>query len=233
MLDYNNGYGDNANCFWILTCTTSSPLVTFFEFNTESGYDYVRIFNGPEPVAANQVAVLDGPNTPAPVGVFGGNAQMYVQFTSDGSVTRSPGPLFANFSCGVPPPPPPEPAPPTSCDLAIDLSTATSPLDSTTSGVTNDHATSCGGNGNEVVFMVVLQPNQSIDIGMSSNAYDSRHETRWGGECPGANAVACTDDPDTLRHQWTNDQSTAQTVYFTVDAWNTGSGTFTLTWTIS
>ena len=87
--------------------------------------------------------------------------------------------------------------------------------------------------GNEVIFSIQLEPDYELNIGMDSNAYDSIHETRWGGDCPGQNLVACTDDPDTVRHSWANDQSTAQTVYFIIDAFSSsGSGAFTLTWTI-
>ena len=118
-----------------------------------------------------------------------------------------------------------------SCGSVADLRSLTSPHLTTTAGGTNDHATSCGGNGNEAVFSIVLLPGGTIDIGQSTNSYDSRHETRWGGSCPGANVVTCTDDPDTVRHSWTNDQGVAQSVFFVVDAYSTGSGAFTLTWT--
>eukprot|EP01051_Picozoa_sp_SAG22_P001461 SAG22_NODE_58_length_23645_cov_16.637943_1_plen_654_part_10 len=111
-----------------------------------------------------------------------------------------------------------------------DLSALTSPHDSTTQGETNSYQTSCGGNGNEAIFGIVVQPGASIDIGQSTNSYDSRHETRWGGACPGTTLVQCTDDPDTRQHSWTNDQTEAQQVYFVVDAYSSSSGTFTLTW---
>ena len=68
---------------------------------------------------------------------------------------------------------------------------------------------------------------------MDSNGYDSRHETSWGGSYPGQNITACRDDPDTARHQWTKDQDTAQTVFFVIDAFSSGSGAFTLSWTVS
>ena len=64
-------------------------------------------------------------------------------------------------------------------------------------------------------------------------ADDSRHETSWGGSCPGAHVVQCTDDPDTRRHQWTNDQGSTQNVFFVIDAYSSGSGSFQLSWTIS
>ena len=52
------------------------------------------------------------------------------------------------------------------------------------------------------------------------NDYDSMHETRWGGDCPGANVVSCTDDSDTDEHSWTNDQGSTERVYFIVDGYS-------------
>ena len=137
------------------------------------------------------------------------------------------------------PPPPPSPSPsPTagsSCNggSVSDLARLRSPLSGDTSGSGDNYELSCGGHGNEAIFSLQLQPGQSVEIGMDSNTYDSRHETSWGGSCPGQNVVACTDDPDTTRHQWTNDQGSVQTVFFVIDAYSSGSGTFTLSWTIS
>jgi len=101
--------------------------------------------------------------------------------------------------------------------------------DSTVTGL-NTHGTSCGGRGNEKIFFIDLPAGHQLTIGMSTNNYDSRHETRWGGSCPGQNAVRCTDDPDSLVHTWSNNQGSTQRTYFVVDAYSTGRGTFTLTW---
>ena len=69
---------------------------------------------------------------------------------------------------------------------------------------------------------------------MTSNTYDSKHELSWGGSSyPGINPVACTDDPDTTREQWTNTEGTAQNVFFVVDSYSSsGSGEFTLSWDV-
>ena len=79
---------------------------------------------------------------------------------------------------------------------------------------------------------------------MSDNDYDSRHETRRGGACPGENIVQCTsyirkftDDPDVrlpdVMHTLTNDQNTTQIVYFMVDAYSSENGAFSLEWSIT
>ena len=119
---------------------------------------------------------------------------------------------------------------PGACGSVIDLRSLSSPHSASTAGGSDGHTTSCGGNGNEAIFGTVLQPGEILDIGMDSNDYDTRHETRWGGDCPGDNVVSCTDDPDDERHSWTNDQSQAQSVFFVVDAYSSGSGSFTLSW---
>lgn len=127
-------------------------------------------------------------------------------------------------------PPTPSPTIGDSCTQATDLSTVTSPYQSSTSNALNTHGTSCGGRGNEKIFFIDVPVGLTLTIGMSSNSYDSRHETRWGGACPGTNTVACTDDPDTRQHRWTNSGGTAERAYFIVDAYSTGSGSFTLAW---
>jgi len=173
---------------------------------------------------ANAVACTDDPDTAEHSWTNDQDTEQVVYFTVD-AYSSGQGAFTLTWTIRDPTA--------SSCSTAVDLLSESSPLDGTTDGGVNSHATSCGGNGNEAVFSAVLQVGQSIVIAQSTNSYDSRHETRWGGDCPGANAVACTDDPDTLQHSWTNDQDTAQVVYFTVDAYSSGQGAFTLTWTIS
>ena len=132
---------------------------------------------------------------------------------------------------GIAPEPEPEPEPMCNGSTVTDLAGLTSPVNGSTLDEGDNYELSCGGAGTEAMFMLSLQPGGSIDIGMDDNTYDSRHETSWGGDCPGTNVVTCTDDPDTARHQWTNDQGSAQTVFFVIDAYSSGRGEFTLSWT--
>ena len=49
----------------------------------------------------------------------------------------------------------------------------------------------CGGNGNALSagFSYSLPPGATINIGMSHNSYDSRHELLYGGAYPGQTSV--------------------------------------------
>ena len=115
-----------------------------------------------------------------------------------------------------------------------------SPYSSTTVRSLNSYAASCGGNGNEKIFYAHLPPGATIEIGLTSSGYDAQVETRWGGYCPGTTVVACTDEREAVRgrrpfrrHTWTNSEATAQPVFFLVDAWSSGRGEFTVSWTVA
>ena len=87
-----------------------------------------------------------------------------------------------------------------------------------------------------------MPPGATLTIHQTANDFNSRHQTKWGGACPGANLVACTDDPDETEHAWTNTESSVQPVYFMVDgsgnhfqngAYSPASGTFYIDWHIT
>ena len=156
--------------------------------------------------------------------------------TDAGTTGLSTEPLLrAAAACEAGPTPPPARGSYTDCNggLVLDLATLSSPHIGDTRNMGNTYTLSCGGQGNEAMFSTQLQPGQEIDIGQTSNTWDSRHETSWGGICPGQNIVRCTDDPDTMRHHWTNDQSSPQNVFFVVDSYSGGQGEFNLTWTVA
>ena len=114
----------------------------------------------------------------------------------------------------------------------LDLSQLTSPYQGSTTQSPNNFQLSCGGDGNEQGFLYVLQPGETIEIGQTTNAFDSRHELSVGGTYPGDSSVSCTDDPDTNTESYTNNGLEPVNVYYTVDAYSTGSGDFTLAWNI-
>jgi len=103
-------------------------------------------------------------------------------------------------------------------------------------GTTSDGSnvlSSCGSN-TEKVHYIAVAAGAKLDIGQASNTYDSKHELRWGGACPGSTSVQCTDDPDTQRTEWTNTEGATQVAYFIVDAYSSGgAGNFSLTWSVA
>jgi hypothetical protein len=90
-------YDDNSNCYWHITCPANgSPTVDFTEFDTESDWDFVRVYNdatGDGPVAGE----LTGALVDLPATHFTNNGPMTIQFESDESVTA--GGFQARFTC--------------------------------------------------------------------------------------------------------------------------------------
>jgi hypothetical protein len=115
---------------------------------------------------------------------------------------------------------------------AIDLATLTSPYAGTTVGQPDAYTPSCSSSyASDMVFFYDLPAGSTIEIGQTSNSFDSVHELSWGGTAPGTNIVTCTDDPDTSRSTWTNTESSTQRVFFVVGAYSSsGSGTFIISW---
>ena len=81
-------YGDNANCEWFIS--GSGITLSFSGFGTESGYDFVRVYDG-----STQLGSFSGSNVPAPLTSSG---SMRVVFTSDGSVQDTG--FTASYSTG-------------------------------------------------------------------------------------------------------------------------------------
>ena len=100
-----SSYANNADCMWLLECSDAAlaPTLTFTEFNTESNFDFLYIYDGDSTSSPQIGSSLSGTSTPS--SAVGSGAQMYVRFTSDGSVTRSG--FQASMVCGAGAPPPP------------------------------------------------------------------------------------------------------------------------------
>merc|ERR1712054_413866 len=78
-----SSYVNSANCIWNLQASSQVSL-TFSSFNTESGYDFVYVFDGASTSSA-LMGTFSGSTIPSAVRSSG--ASMTVQFSSDGSVT--------------------------------------------------------------------------------------------------------------------------------------------------
>jgi hypothetical protein len=116
---------------------------------------------------------------------------------------------------------------------AIPLSSAQGSHSDTTTGHSTGYS-SPAGSGPQIVFVVTLSPNAHIDIGQTTNSFDSEVTANYGSTCPGSNQIIAFDDPDTQRVSWTNSLNTAQLFYFVIDGYSSGSyGSFTISWTIT
>jgi len=122
------------------------------------------------------------------------------------------------------------------CDIAIDLSTLTSPFSGTTVSATHEFSGPCnGGNTSPELFYFIEVPfGSTLEIGQTVNAYDSEIYVGYSGACPGENQIACFDDPDVQIVSWTNTTGESQTVFWVQDGFfGIGNvGTFTLSWTL-
>ena len=80
-----NNYHDNSDCFWAGQCSDSSMSVVlhFTEFDLESNFDHVRVYDGTSS-SAPLVGDFSGHRIPSDVHLSGSHA--YVVLTSDGSV---------------------------------------------------------------------------------------------------------------------------------------------------
>jgi PKD repeat protein len=96
-----NNYSDNLDCSWVIAPPGAvSVTLSFQEFNTEFDYDFVSVYDG-----LNSSGTLLGTfsgNT-LPPDLTSNSGQMFIRFTSDGSITR-PG-WTASYSCTTPTPP--------------------------------------------------------------------------------------------------------------------------------
>ena len=81
-------YLNNTNCSWLIQPTGGATFIriSFTEFATEAGYDFVRIYAGTD-ANAPLVATYEGTTIPGPTVVTGSAA--FVSFTSDISVVAA------------------------------------------------------------------------------------------------------------------------------------------------
>ena len=77
--------------------------------------------------------------------------------------------------------------------------------------------------GPEAVFALAVPSGYRLTIGMDSNSYDSRHELRIGGDCPGDTVVQCIDDPDLATMSVSNTGADDLSAYFIVGAYSAAS----------
>lgn len=82
-----NDYANNLDCKWLIKPTgAGSVTLTFSAFNTESNYDFVKIYNG-ETTSSPLLGTFSGTTLPSQVTANSG--KMLVHFTSDGSTVKA------------------------------------------------------------------------------------------------------------------------------------------------
>ncbi|MBK8966523.1 MAG: hypothetical protein IPM36_07540 [Lewinellaceae bacterium] len=88
-------YTNDLSCSWTITPTNAVAVtLNFTEFNTESGFDFVRVYNGTN---ANAPLLGEFSGTSLPPTLTANSGKMYLTFTSDELSTR-PG-WSAGYSC--------------------------------------------------------------------------------------------------------------------------------------
>lgn len=83
--NYNGTYLDDMNCSWSISSNAKLEL-SFLRFQTESGYDYVKVYDGSSS-SFTLIGEFDGDSLPA--SITSSSYELYVTFTSDGSVKKS------------------------------------------------------------------------------------------------------------------------------------------------
>ncbi|MGV3609861.1 MAG: CUB domain-containing protein [Fluviicola sp.] len=97
-------YTDNQNFTYTICPSTAgqSVQVTFTSFNTESGWDYLYIYDG-NTVGSPLIGTYTGGTSPGTIVSSNANGCLTFRFTSDGSVNYAG--WTANIACVAPPPP--------------------------------------------------------------------------------------------------------------------------------
>lgn len=97
-------YSDNMNSTYTICPATAGMVlqVVFTSFSTESGWDYLYIYNG-NSTAAPLIGTYSGGTSPGTVLASSAGGCLTFRFTSDGTVNSTG--WTANISCVSPPPP--------------------------------------------------------------------------------------------------------------------------------
>eukprot|EP01043_Picozoa_sp_COSAG02_P022592 COSAG02_NODE_1179_length_14040_cov_8.036439_1_plen_1312_part_00 len=98
------GTEDNQHCLWRIDCRRGVATLSFQRFSTESGYDYVNIYDGRD-TQAEQVLHASGPMTDLDrLSYTSSSPMMVIEFQSDESIGAEG--FEASYECGTAPPPP-------------------------------------------------------------------------------------------------------------------------------
>lgn len=219
----NNDYIDFNGSMEMTFCSGSTDPIefTFTAFETRENNDNLKIYDGPTS-ASTLIGTYS--NTTGPGVVASTGTCLTFVWSTDGNQAARLG-WLASFKCLVPQP--------NDCSNAYDLSTLTAPYSNTTATASNNFTECSMGSAPDHIFYYDLPAGSTITMNQTTNNYDSRHTLRYGGACPGANLIVCTDDSDTQVETWQNCTGTTQRVYWIQSGYSTNSGDYTLDWTIT
>lgn len=208
----------------IYPSTAGNSVQLTGSYYSEASYDYIYIYNG---VGTGGSLLYSGSaSSSTSIGTITStdpNGALTIRFTSDGSVQNSG--FDFTIACVAPL------LPGENCSNAQDLNTLTSPFSASTVGYADDIST-CRTGYPDRVFYINVPNNYTIDIWESVNYYDEYEYMGWGGSCPGANTINCWDNDALSHNTWVNTTGSTQTVWYIQDGYS-GSGNFTLNWTLT
>ncbi|MEZ4798736.1 MAG: CUB domain-containing protein [Flavobacteriales bacterium] len=182
------------------TFTSSVPgqciTVTFSSFSTESGYDYLRIYDGASS-GSFQIGQLTG--SPAtPISFTSSSGSLTFVFTSDGSIVNSgwAATLSCTSACAVAPTPPTNDDPCNAINLSVDADCnfqEFSNLNATASiGVP---APGCANyQGSDVWFSLVVPASGAVVIDSDTGGIFDSGMAVYTGSCSSLALVSCDDD---------------------------------------
>jgi hypothetical protein len=120
----NSDYTNRANCRWLIQPPNATRIeLTFSSFNTESNYDFVKVYDGAT-TSAPLLGSYSGTTLPPVLRSSGGS--LLIVFTSDNSITRAG--WSASYTSSIYLPPCPQRQPPPKCGSIPSLALTTSRL---------------------------------------------------------------------------------------------------------
>lgn len=192
------GYLDSQNITSTFTSNTPGQCitVTFNSFNTEGGFDYLRIYDGTS-ASALQIGQLSG-NPTTPVSFTSSTGSLTFVFTSDGSITYAgwSATFACTTACFTPPPTPVNDDPCNAISLTVDT-------DCNFQEYTNLNATASPGipapgcasyQGADVWFSLVVPASGAVVIDSDTGEIYDSGMALYTGSCSSLTLLSCNDD---------------------------------------
>lgn len=151
-----DGYGNSVDSSWLISVSSGSRItLSFLSLDTETYYDYVRVYDGADS-SATRIGTYSGTTVPAPY--TSSTNQLYVTFHSDSSVSSS----YSGFTAEY-----------------VSVRSYSSPCTSSTSySLTDPNASfGCGGYGNSVTVSWSISSYGPIHLSFSS--FSTEHNYDW------------------------------------------------------